>query len=245
MTIRTGLIAIIGLALAHTATAGPYCGGVTGWAPMGDTLPVRPMVVFWAEDHITFTIKDAHVSHIEIPAFTATIDGKRVLVTKRAERAGDIVLHYLQIESDRTGTLEIQHDETLNDARVVHRETRTFTIVRDWNRAAPVAAVERFSQESARMAERTYHGLAIVVDQALAFVVRWRRDAKDSWRAVVLPAMSQGGRSAAWLGETDCNRADVPVSLLEQGIELDATATFPDRKRIHVDGLEGRVKLPK
>ena len=120
-------IAIIVLALARSAAAGPYCGGVSGWAPASDTLPVRPMVVLWIEDHIVFGLHTSHASWVEVPAFTATIDGKRVPVTAHAERAGDIVLHFIQIDSDRTGTLVIQHDTTFEDARVRHEDTRTFT----------------------------------------------------------------------------------------------------------------------
>src|SRR5262249_264959 len=157
-------------------------------------------------------------------------------------RAGDKVLHFIQVDSDRTGTLELNRVDVPEQNRSSYK--RTFEIERGWTAPATTAVLGRYAAPSIRMTNRTYRGLEIVVEQAIAFVVRWRRDADDQWHTVVLPAVEAGKSSAAWLGETDCDGDVVPVSRLEQGIELDVTATYADGKKRHVNNLDGTVKLP-
>ena len=221
------------LILSRHVAAGPYCGGDSGWAPAAGSVPRHPQLVFWQQD--SSILPKGRAYRINQPKLAATIDGKRVALRFRTVRSRDIVVRFIDVASDRTGTLVITDGSA---------DPGTFTIDPSWHVAKPHAATSRYDLMSTRMASRHYDGLAIAVDRAIAFRVRWRRDARDEWRTLLLPAVDRSGTSTALLGETNCQTDDVPIALLERGIELDVSAILPDGSTQHVEGLEGRVVLP-
>ena len=113
----------------------------------------------------------------------------------------------------------------------------------------PTATVNRFHQYVLMERDKDSHdydGAAIEVDApAIAFTVRWRRDAKDKWRTFEVPALERDGHAAALVGETRCGSATIPLGLLEHGIELELGAKLPDGKTIAVTGLPSPFVVPK
>jgi hypothetical protein len=235
---RIGVVGMLLLALgvATPAVAGPHCGGLSGWSPVGATVPPRAQLVLWQQD--TTILPTGSPYYIRRPKLSATIDGKKVAIRTRHVRTRDVVLWFIDVQSKRTGKLE------LHDGDGAQAAVKSYTIDPEWKPGDLQATTWRYSEGSTRMANRRYEGLAIAVDGAIAFKVRWRRDADDPWRSLMLPAVDRNGTSTAMLGETDCQTDDVPVAFLEHGIELDVTALLPDGSTKHVAGLDGRVVLP-
>ena len=228
---------VVVLVLGHAAAvAGPYCGGRAGWAPAGATVPPRAHVVFWQQD--SSILPRGRAYRVKRPKLSATIDGKKVAIRTRQVRTRDVVLWFVEVQSKNAGTLVLREGD---DA--AQGTSRTYTIDPEWKAGEMRAATSRYHEQSTRMAQRTYEGLAIAVEGAIAFKVRWRRDADDRWRALTLPAVERDGVSTAMLGQTDCQSDDVPVALLERGVELDVSALLPDGSTKHVTGLDGSVQL--
>lgn len=229
---------------APRASAGPWCGGHTGWAPApSSTLPRRPRIVFWRQD----TRSGARLPRIGV---RATIGGARVEVATRDVRAGDVTLRFIEVRSDAAGELRLDLDDegvVVHDRHEAHgipHEAATYTIG-PWARPRPTATIGRYHLPKATARTAHFAGLAVGVDApAIAFAVRWRRDAASAWRSLTLPAVWHEGLATARIGQTECAADDVPLALLERGIELELTATLPDGTTARVEGLPGRVVVP-
>jgi hypothetical protein len=219
------------LALSAPVHAGPWCGGGRGWSPIGKHLPRHPHLVYWREATY-YGGKAQRTARLPIQA---TIDGKAVNVVVSDVTVGAVLLRFVEIASDRSGALQLSWKEMARDDPDPYTTTVDYTIDESWT-AGETAAPTVTRYHKTHVAERasdskTYEGAAITTDTpAIAFTARWRRDAKDSWRTLRLPAVDEDGHATAFVGQTMCSPDTIPLELLERGIELELKATLPDGK---------------
>jgi len=250
-------VLLVLVASTSVAAAGPYCFADGGFAPLeGSTLPVKPRVVVFMGDtfYASKVSKKAAQSKV-----TATIDGKKVPVAIKSQRVGNQVIQSIDIKSDKTGELVVKMGKD---------DEASWTIASEWTAPEKVnATVSRYRLDRAMRNYSWYEGARLTLDQpALTMRAKWRRDAKDKWHTVVVPIMTtrssfvdveavlndrKDGKkpppptAAALLGEVRCGTDTIPVNLLEQGVEIEATVMLPNGKEVPVAGLPNPVIIEK
>jgi hypothetical protein len=248
-------IAVVLVLLARTAGAGKWCGYTEPtWAPAGKTVPRHPHLVFH-RGLVLWALRDKYPTHLE--HVVAKIDGTPVRVKVSDVTAGGVQLASLEVLSERTGKLEISltavHSREYFGEQAEREWKGEFTIDPDWrapSATSPVVTRYRIARgsenpEAPNQPDTYAHGVQIATDlPAIAFTARWRRDDKDTWRTISLPAIERGGRATARLGETTCTAATVPLAFLERGIELELTAQLPDGKQVAIP-LPRPLVVPK
>lgn len=112
-----------------------------------------------------------------------------------------------------------------------------------------------------------FFGLPVSVP-ALLFEVRWRRDEQAAWRSFVTPAhpvldearaedldteeITERGesepagprRAEARIGEQRCHAPDIPLPLMQRGIELELVARLADGRKVPLTGVPRRLTFP-
>lgn len=216
------------------AHAGPYCGELRSFAPAPDTeLPIAPTLTLHVEDAY---YNGKRTGTAKLPVVRATIDGKQVAIATRDVRAADGVLRFIRIKSKQTGTLRVSVSDRWGNELAQSHE-----IVADWSAAEPTVSVARGADT--RLGPYRWIGklVALRVDvPAIAFTVTWGKHARH-----IAPTL-ETGHSEAWLGQRMCGMVEnVPLALLEQGLEVRVKATLPNGRTVAVtDGLPSPLVMP-
>lgn len=223
-------------AATRDAGAVAACTGGAGWSPREtDALPPHAHIVYWRND-----------PHGRLPdKLVATIDGTAVATKISKLAAAPFELVVVEIDSDRTGTLEVGWQgsrEMIDKAR--------FTVNKDVAMPKRVRATTgRYHAKIAHTSVReVFEGLYIHLDApAVLARVKIRRDAAAAWTTIDAPvaelagfqlsAGQDGGGYAIRLGELGCKR-NYEVSLLEKGVDIDVEVTLLDGTKLHVEALD-------
>jgi hypothetical protein len=236
-------IALAGLALGlGGAHAGPYCGGTSGfgeWAiPPGSKLPRHPTIALVAEDSSTLQRHGSKEHPSGFSRIAATLNGKPVRLRIRDVRASHATVRLVEVVSSTAGSLRLFYP----DAPDAPQLGIDYAIVDDARSPAVTAASSRFHTIKTRMMTIDRDGLALAFDApALIAHVIWRKP-DAGWQSLVVPIISRPtGRAEAWIGETDCWPEEIPLGMLESGIDMKITLELPDRSEQHLD--LGRVSI--
>jgi hypothetical protein len=209
-----------------------------GWAlAAGTKLPPHPHVVYYT---------DARSPMSQHPlALSAKIGGKAVPVKITYASAGPFELAQIEIDSDRTGALDLAWQEPKDGWSSRPPAALRLTI----DKAVQIA--DKATGKTSRF-HRAYHhstvhesedGLAVEVDvPAVAFKLHWRRDDKTDWQDLLLPA-TPGNPPVARIGEIGCV-ANFSVPMLEHGIDLELTAQLANGSAVKVK-LPAHLALPR
>jgi len=234
----TRWLAVLALLLGSTQRAGAFASTCRddGWgvAP-GTTVPVHPRITFYADaaQHLA-----AHQKSL-----VAKLDGKVVPVKMSFAAAPPFTIATIEIESDRTGRLDVAW-QTQAASLYLQHPAATFTIA---SRAQPTAlrgTVSRYHRAYTHTSvHESWDGLAVNVDaNVIAFSVRWRANAAAAWTTLLVPGSTLDDSNVLHLGEISCvQNFDVPT--LERGIDLELTAQLPDGTWLPVGGLPSHVVL--
>jgi hypothetical protein len=233
------------LGAARDAGAVAACTGGDGWSPRpSDVLPPRARVVYWRND-----------PHGKAPEhLVATIDGKTVATKVSTLAAAPFELAIVDIDSDRTGTLELEWQGGRGTT-----DKATFTVKKGV--AVPKKVRATTDRYHAKIGHSTvnevFDGLAIHLDApAVLARVQIRRDAGAAWSTIDTPVVdldgyqlaagSDGAGFAIRLGDLGCKR-NYEVALLENGVDLNVEVTLLNGTKLRVEGLDHVVlaKLKK
>ncbi len=205
----------IAVASAHTAHAYSACNAGSGLVPKpGATIPPHARIV-------AFTTQAWRKME---PAPTATIDGTPVKVELTRASSAPYRFAVIDIDSDRTGALELtwlgaKHDYTVAATNLSHDAHAT---TNRYHSKIPHSTVNE-----------VFDGLAIKVDvPAVSAHVKLRRDDKAAWTELDVPVVD-GQIQIGRLGCVDNYSPD----LLEAGVDLDITLTFADGKTAPLKGI--------
>lgn len=210
-------------ALAADAHAEVACSVGQGWSfASGTMLPVHPRIGYFRSRGSRHRATP--------PTLSATLDGKPVKTVVTWSVAEPFGLTTIEIDSDRTGTLDLawsDGDHVVYAIAPATLPTEAKATMRRFRRDHPG---DSFSHEE---------GLEVTVDApAIAFTARWRRDAQTTWETVELVANQRTAR----LGRLGC-ASNFSIPMLEQGIDLELTALLADGKRVKVVVLPAHVVL--
>jgi len=232
--------------LAAPVDAGPWCGGGESWGPVGKTIPVRAHLVY-ARSTRYYAGKPAGE---KLTGVKATINGKPVKLRVKEVKTNGELLRFIDVLSDATGTLKLTYSTSTGDDPSLDENVHEYTIDPAWKAPDPSdATLTRYHQlymGERRGDTKQYDGADIKLDApAIAFTLRWRRDAKDTWRTLQLPVEDAGGMSAVRFGQTACAADTVPLAFLERGVELELKALLVDGTSRNVSGLPSPFVLPR
>ena len=73
---------------------------------------------------------------------------------------------------------------------------------------------------------------------AIAFRVRWRRDAEQPWQTIEVPAYGSGRQQIARLGWNGCSSNFEPA-ILDRGMDLEIVAILADGGKLDLDPISG------
>jgi hypothetical protein len=231
---RTLVLVLALSALApRVAEAGPYCGALQSLAPADQTeLPVAPTVTLHVEDAY-YNGKRRGAAHA--PKIRATIDGKKVPIATRDVRTADGVMRFITIKSKRTGTLRVSTVD-----RWGSELAQTYEIVKDWTAPDPTVSIARGADT--RLGPYRWVGkvVALRIDvPAIAFTVKWGKHKQR-----IAPTI-ETDHSEAWLGQRMCGMVEnVPLRLLEEGVDVTVTATLPDGREVQITDLPSPLVMP-
>jgi hypothetical protein len=204
----------------------------------GATLPLHPTVAYYTVDkrRLDKINSDRKTAPRKI---TATLNGKPVKLLTHDVRMRHHVVRFMQVDSHQPGQLKLAVPDPAAPSSV------EYTLSAEGKPVAATAVVSRYHQERSRMAVSFRDALAIRIDvPVLSFSVQWRRDGEDRWRLLEMPAVQHHGDSTALIGQTECWDDEVPLEILERGIELSLKARLPDGRTVPVGGLTSPVTLP-
>lgn len=232
-------LAILGLVIgARPAGAISSSCRDDGWGVAdGATLPVHPRITFYADSEQQLAKLQSH--------FVAKIDGKVVPAKLTFAPAKPFTLVTIEIDSDRTGKLDVAWQSKPDDTLYLGHPSASFTIAAQ--QALPNALHGTTSRYHRAYEHSTVHeswdGLAIKVDATvIAFTVRWRPNPSVLWNTLIVPGSTLDNSNILHLGEISCvQNFDVPT--LERGIDLELTAQLPDGRWLPVGGLPSHVVL--
>lgn len=240
------------LAGARAATAGPWCSeDVGGWSPRIAVVPPRAHVVY--ASGLLYYAKQRHPAGKEGEALadmamTATIGGKPVELVVAKSETPSVSFIAFDIASDAAGPLAIAFTDRDKSVALAGK----FVVDPAWAPPAAVAlvAAKPFTRAVIMMRaadDHLVHGAELELDaDATDYTGRWRRDAKDGWHALHLPALAArtAGHTLVDLGETHCAAATVPPALLAAGIELELTAHLANGKTLPVGKIPRPLVVP-
>lgn len=230
------VLAVLGAVVAEhrAAHAIVACTNNTGYAPRaGLTLSRRPHVLFF---------DDAQQGG-PAPVFFARIAGKSVTVRATEVAAAPYVLWDLEIQSKRTGELEV--GRVLNRQKVVDA---TYRIAAQAAAPTTVTATAAPFDASIRhtSVREVYRGLAIRLPDdtpAISAHVKLRPDAAATWFELDVPVVAGDVADKAThiaLGELGCRR-NYAVDLLDKGVDIEVAIRMADGSVVTPD-LPAHVK---
>lgn len=209
---------------ARAADAFSACAGELGWSPRAaDELPVRARLVYW----------DDRQGRRAAATLTAKIDGTAVKTKQTAVAAAPYRLVVVDIDSDRTGTLEVGWSDGSASATYQVKAGVRYP-------AHATATVDRFQKLLHHTSvHEAWDAIAIHVDvPATQAHVKLRRDAKATWHELDVPVADHGdGTHALRLGALGCVSNYDPKLFELTVVEIDVELVLPDGKRVHVDHL--------
>lgn len=232
MRIILVLVALALVVLRPTqARAAVACAPAKGFAPAaGATVLPRAKLVYYSEDR-------------EPPKFTARIDGRKVPVKVTALPTGAAAhLVTVEIDSDRTGSLEIGADGVASARWKVSKKA-------EMPKEVPVA-IGRFERNIPHSTVReNYLGLAIRLPKgtpATFATVKLRRDAQGPWTELVVPVLGRDfddPRPVIRIGELGCT-SNFSAPMLVAGVDIDVTLTLADGSTRPAKDLAPHLTLP-
>jgi hypothetical protein len=233
------VVLVLALFPARPAHALKACSGEHGWAPTTGTTLLPHARLVWFTDGYR---KDAK------PEVTATIEGKPVKTeVTRLANARPYVGFVVQIDSDATGTLEVElagmhaRYEVRKDAPrpgEVHGTLDTLSLRINYT-AIP----------------ETYDGAMFDLDVAAVLAhVKLRADAKAAWQAFDVPVMPDPtyDKSPSTpeypkqlhtvpIGELGCER-NYRAAAIAAGVDLEISVTLADGRTLPVQDLPAHVR---
>jgi hypothetical protein len=223
---KLAAVALLLTVLEAHSLANSACEGDAGWSP-------GPSTVLPPHAHLVYRNSRGWPGQ---PTLVATIDGKPVAVKQRVVTSAPWKLTLVEIDSDRTGKLDIawQRGKSRDDAA-------TFTIKSKVDYPKPQApSTSRYHHKLPHSTVReVFDGLAVRVDVPAARAhVKLRRDARAAWVELDVPVVD----NVLQVGELGCARNFEP-ELLEHGVDLELDLELPDGSHPHVDPWH--VVLPK
>ena len=224
------LVAVLAVAPrdAHAVAA---CYSNQGFAPgAGVKLPRHPRIAWYVD----------RPPPGRTPQLTATIDGAAVPVKLSTVRSPPYTIRILEIDSDRTGHLELRGDATAS-----------YQIVADAAMPKDVPVVVGRTQVELRhtTVREKFDALALrlpLAAPAIVAHVKVRRDAQARWSELDVPVVATDlgdPRPAIRLGELGCTR-NYSVDLLAAGVDLEVTITLADGTTRPAAELPAHVALP-
>jgi hypothetical protein len=234
-------LAVLGVVFGGARPAGAIASSCRsdGWGmASGATLPVHPRITFYADSSQRLAALQSR--------FVAKIDGKVVPAKLSFTPARPFTIVTIEIDSERTGQLEVAWHAKPDDALYLENPTATFTIAKQ---ALPSALHGTTSRYHRAYEHSTVHeswdGLAVKLDATvIAFTVRWRPDPSFLWNTLIVPGSTLEDSNVLHLGEISCV-ANFDVPTLERGIDLELTAQLPDGRWLPVGGLPSHVVLAR
>lgn len=217
-------------AAPHDARANAACYSNNGWAPGIDaTLPTHAKVIYYDDN-----------DRGSAPKLVATLGGKAVNVKTTITHVAPYRFFTIEIDSDRTGKLELSVDGD---------DAATFTVKSDVKlpKESKGTAARFHQAHSHSTVHEMFDGLAIHLDDkvdAITAHVKIRRDDKAKWSELDVPVGTDAGHPAVLIGELGCTK-NYEVALLEGGVDLEITLTLTDGSTIPVKELSSHVVLQK
>jgi hypothetical protein len=229
---RIAALALVALALSAAPARAEFVMCINGQGispPPGTTVPPHAHLVYFTDENLGTPQK-----------VSARIDGKTVAVKRTEVRAAPFKLITVEIDSDRTGALEVTWDTRATTKYVVKA------------RAMPeqVTGVIGRYQGRTRRADvgDAFDGLAIRLPEGTPAVighVKVRHAEADPWLStdIAIITASDETRPMIRVGRFDC-AANIPLSVLAQGFDLEVSVTLLDGTTRTVEGLAPHLTLP-
>ncbi len=244
---------LVGIGVALSSCHIEPAHAIAAPAPQLDAMPREGSRVS-PRAHILLRLAKGSAAIMDTLARTmkATIDGKPVATTTATAFVGEYNLLDLQIESDRTGMLTITYEfeNSIQSVTYTVAGKATPRIPSGWwwmPRAQVAGTVEAIVANVPHSTVReVYQGVLLTIAQpALSMRVSWRRDSQSDWVTLRLPVFEQYTKKfGVLLGETYRFQFP-PVALLNDGVQVRATAELFDGTTVDVVGLPAVVMLPR
>ena len=229
---RIAALTLAALALSAAPARAEFVMCINGQGispPAGTTVPPHARLVYYVDQNLGTP-----------QTVTATIDGKAVAVKKTEVKAGPFKLVTVEIDSDRTGALGVKWDSRPAvpyrvKARTMPSEV-TGVIGRYQGRSRPSEVSDAFD------------GLAIrlpVDTPAVIGHIKVRHAGDDLWVTTDIAIITPAGETRPMIrvGQFDC-AANIPLGMIERGVDLEVSVTLLDGTTRPVRGLAPHLTLP-